>query len=324
MKILFLTISDQSAASSRYRVYQYLDYFKKEKVECVASSNLKENLFKLTQYDVIIIQKKLYPWWVERVIKFLNPKLIFDFDDAIFTSPNMNWSWYTKKKVNLRLSNILKISRWVIVGNKFLKEYAQQFNKKVVVIPTSIDINRYPVKGEETKEKVTIGWIGSSANLIYLRQLENVFKAISDKFPQVVLKVICDKPFETKNIPTIDVKWDINRELEELLTVDIGIMPLEDNLWTRGKCAFKALQCMALGIPVVCSLVGANKEVIKDNENGLLANTEDEWIDKISLLVTDSSLRKKLGKEGRRTVEDSFSSQVNFPKLKEVIFNLVR
>lgn len=337
MKVLFLTIGDKSVASSRVRVYSYLPYLYKEgrKVfimhytpswQCKKILSMKKQsfiakiisklytmsivlfLFILAPFfDAIYIQKVMLSKFTIMVLKVLNGNIIFDFDDAIFIYKD--------------ITHLLKNSVCVIVSNKYLKEFASRYNRRVyeLISPVKVDSHYF----QKNDNLITLGWLGSPETSKYLYQLIPVFKSLKEKFENLNIEFMGtdkNKYFESSDIKITE--WSIEGEKKYLERINIGIMPLIDDEWSRSKCGYKLLQYMAMGIPCVASPVGINKEIIEDGLNGFLANTPDEWLDKLSLLIRDILLCQKLGKEGRRLAEELYSYKVNAPRLIEILQNI--
>jgi glycosyltransferase involved in cell wall biosynthesis len=239
-------------------------------------------------------------------------RLIFDFDDSIWL-PNIsggNRSLEFLKRPE-KTKEILSVCDFVIAGNKYLKDYASNYCKNVEIIPTTIDMT-YHVKKDSVKERICIGWTGTETTIphfLYIKeQLEKIYKKYGDK---IYFKLIADK---YTSIPELNLEttfWKKEIEIEQLSEIDIGIMPLPDNEWTRGKCGFKGLQYMSLGIPTIMSPVGVNSEIIKHGENGFLARNSEEWEMYLSLLIEDRLLQKKLGASAQKTVEEKYSVKAN-------------
>ena len=288
----------------------------------IAFAKRKLLLFAIHKYDLVFIHREVAhvgPPIFEWIIKFVfRKKIIYDFDDAIWF---LNYS--NKNKISRFFKSPWKVKyicKWadtVIVGNGYLADYANKYNNNVFVIPTTIDTNYHKHKISKNN-KLTIGWTGTlttlkQLNLILpvLRQLENKcdfeFLVISNEDPKLDLKSHKYK------------KWCKETEINDLSKIDIGLMPLYNNEWEKGKCGFKGLQYMALEIPTIMSPVGVNTEIIKDGENGFLAKTEYEWFEKLTLLIEDIGLRKKLGQAGRQTVINKYSIEANKQKYLEVI-----
>ena len=189
----------------------------------------------------------------------------------------MKKSKFNIKKNKQSLDRVLRLSKAVIVGNKFLQDYVLPLNSNVHIIPTPVYIPDVTNNGKISDSKIIVGWIGNKENFIYLQRLATVFKKLTLTMKnRFLLKIICDEAFHLEGVPTTNKKWSLAEESKELASVDIGIMPLGSDDWSKGKCAFKILQYMSMGIPVVASPIGMNKEVITHGVNGYLAETEEE------------------------------------------------
>lgn len=284
------------------------------------------------RYDIVFIHREAYPvgWaFLETIISILKKPIIFDFDDAIFlpTSSRHNNFIEIFKNPN-KVAHILKISSHIIAGNQYLSNFALRYNRCVTIIPTPIDTDRYypaAVKNDSESDsdsgsdKVVIGWMGSITTLYFLNAMRSIFVCLSKRFLHVMFKIVGGE-FSINGLSNITSKpWLLEEEIEDLATFDIGIMPMSDNEWTKGKCGFKAVLYMSMGIPCICSPVGMNKEIITDGVNGFLAATEDEWIGKLSLLIKSPELRRKLGMAGRNTVQERYSVNINASKYLEVL-----
>ena len=342
MKVIYLSKYSSIGPSSRYRIYQYLPHLAEYNIDVDVRPLLKDryfgiikidnfilkNLFKVfyaayryiirffdvlksNKYDLVVIEHQAFPYltfFLEYFLRMLNKNIILEFDDAIYlTHPR-------------KMPKLIKMSKAVIVGNDFLKEYAVKYNKNVKVVPTVIDMRRYVEKGQGSRVKgdegrIIICWIGLAYNIDYLKQLSDVFRKLSDK---ITLKIISNKNIEIEGVNIIFKKWNNETEVEEIQSSHIGIMPLRDDEWSRGKCGLKLLQYMAAGIPSAASPVGVNKEIISDGVNGFLASSEDEWYEKLLRLCEDFELRSKIGLEGRKTVEEKYSIEKWAPRLAEI------
>jgi glycosyltransferase involved in cell wall biosynthesis len=216
-------------------------------------------------------------------------------------------------------ARMVKYSDYVIAGNQYLKSKAMVYNKNIIIIPTSIDTDKYTIKDySKSKEKVTIGWIGSKSSLPFLKELIPAFDQLAGEYNFVELKIICNDFFDCK-MPIVKKVWALQDENTDLQDIDIGLAPLSDHEWTKGKCATKLLQYMAVGIPVICSPVGVHNEIIKEGINGFLAASIKEWTEKIDLLIKNKALRKTIGLEGKKTLESSFSLKANIPIFINII-----
>lgn len=282
-------------------------------------------LIQCKDYHYIFIHREAAPLgppvfeWA--IAKIFRKKIIYDFDDAIWlTDKTGEPTW--ERFIRCR-SKVAKICRWshkVSCGNPYLARYARQFNANVVINPTTIDtINQHnPALFDKSflksKNQITgrvIGWTGSHSTLKYLENLYPVLFKLFGLHPNVCLLVIADQPpaFELKNL--LFKKWSKETEVADLMLADIGIMPLPDDEWAKGKCGFKALQYLALQIPCVASPVGVNPAMVKTGETGFLAASRDEWLACLDALIQDEGLRGKMGVAGRKLVEKNYSVAAN-------------
>ena len=282
----------------------------------------------LAGYDLVYVFREaalLGPAWFERRIARSGIPMVFDFDDAIFVayrSPSNGYLSYLK--FPNKTGEICRLSAHVMAGNQYLADYARQFNERVTIIPTTIDTEKYQLAEPKAEpETLTIGWSGSFSTAQHLATLSDVLQDLAgqEKFR---LRVIGAPKFELPGVDVEVIKWRSETETEDLRTIDIGVMPLPDDEWSKGKCGLKALQYMALGIPTVCSPVGVNSTIIQDGENGFLADGKDEWIEKLKRLLHSAELRRKLGAAGRETVEKGYSAKSQAPRVLEVFRSVVK
>jgi glycosyltransferase involved in cell wall biosynthesis len=222
---------------------------------------------------------------------------------------------------------MVKGSDVVTVGNQFLKNQVLKVDpeKRVFVIPTSIDTNLYPKKKKiSNNEEVILGWIGTKGNLKYLKKLEPVFETIRRRFPRVKLKIVSNDFYDSLHLPVIKKPWKLEDENEDLISFDVGLMPLDDDLWSRGKCGLKIIQYLSVGVPVVCTPVGINSDIVKDGENGFWASNHRAWVDRLSTLIQNQELRHRMGLKGIETVEQEYCLTVTSEKFFGVLQSLLR
>jgi glycosyltransferase involved in cell wall biosynthesis len=282
---------------------------------------------KASKYDLVYILREaalLGPAVFERLLYQQSIPFVFDFDDAIFVSyrsPSNGYLSYLK--FASKTKTICRLASHVMVGNPYLAEYARQVNDNVTVIPTTIDTEKYRVPPPKNDSgPLTIGWTGSYSTVQHLDTLRGALKKLAET-EKFRLRVIGTPSYELAPIDVEAMQWRAATELDDLCAIDIGVMPLPDDNWSKGKCGLKALQFMALGIPTICSPVGVNTDIIQDNQNGFLAGTEAEWVDKLTRLLRSAELRRRLGDAGRATVEQRYSAAIQAPRVYE-IFRSVR
>lgn len=281
----------------------------------------------VTDFDLIYVFREaalLGPGWFERKIAASGVPMVFDFDDAVFVaykSPSNGYLSYLK--FPRKTETVIRLSAHVMAGNKYLADYSRRFNPNVTVIPTTIDTGKYTAATVESKNSVpVIAWTGSFSTVQHLDTIRDSLQELA-KSHKFRLRVIGTPDYE---LPGVDVEaraWRAETELDDLGDIDIGIMPLPDDKWSKGKCGLKALQYMALGKPTVCSPVGVNTVIIEDNLNGMIANSKSEWIDRLSKLIMDKELRRRLGLAGRKTVENEYSAAIQAPRVFELWENIV-
>lgn len=340
MNILFLVpYPHDTAPSQRFRFEQYLDQLREQGYSYeiapfwdVPSWNLlyssknrpkkvigllkgywrRVNLLnKLSRFDFVFIHREatpLGPPWMEWIIKHvLQLPIIYDFDDAIWLHTIYgNNTFQQLFRYPRKVGQICSWSYKISCGNTYLAEYAIQHNPMVQTIPTTIDTENYHKPAHHHKNSLIIGWTGSHSTLPYLEEIVPILNSLRKRF-DFVFKVICNKPPQFEIPGMIYMKWCSDHEIAELNTFDIGIMPLPDSDWTRGKCGFKILQYMALEKAAVASAVGVNTEIIQHGHNGLLCHSQSDWSSNLELLLTDKNLRNKLGRNGRATVAQHYS-----------------
>lgn len=338
MRVLFVVPYPTEGPSNRFRVEQYLPYLKEKGISYSLRPFYSTDIYKILYkkghytkkafsilifilrrikdvfsarfYDLIFIHREAYPfdgYIFEWLFNFFGKKIIYDFDDSIFLKKPLK----TKKTISM--------SKRVIVGNEFLKKYTSQYNKNIFILPTCIDTQIYKPKLKTTsKDKVIIGWIGTSFTAIYLDLLKDVYIALADRYNQVEFRIIGGY-FKNSKLPLICKDWSLESELNELQEFDIGVMPLFNDDMAKGKCAFKIIQYMAVSIPPVASRAGMNIEVIEDGEDGFLAGSQEEWINKLSILIENKELRERMGKLGRIKVENLYSIEANKQKYIDIL-----
>jgi glycosyltransferase involved in cell wall biosynthesis len=341
-KILFLAAHRLGRSpGQRFRFEQYLPALKEAGFECEVSYLLnaeddvifysqghylqklriylktlrirKADVKRAKDFDIVFLYREAVMTGsvrFERLLAKQGARMVLDFDDAIWlhdvSDANRRLGWLKRPE---KTADIIALCKLVITGNNYLASYASAINPKTVVVPTTIETDQYALQDSRVHPApVCIGWTGSTTTVRHLKLAKPILMKLKERFGEAVtFRVIADKPWEEDEPVTHFIKWKRESEVEDLSAIDIGIMPLPDNDWARGKCGFKGLQYMALGIPAVMSPVGVNTEIIQDGVNGFLAATEDEWVEKLSLLINDAALRKRIGAEGRKTVEERYS-----------------
>lgn len=325
METVYFLIQEWNHPASRYRVLQYVPYLKESHIETKVAlfpDSFREWMkffSEIKGYRTVFIQKKRLWHWQLWYLKRKHVRIIYDFDDAImFKSPVDGGGRSSKRQRTF--ARMARYSDRIIAGNQYLKSQALPYNQHITIMPTAIDTSKYTTKEYcQRKEKITIGWIGSKSSLPFLQELAPAFDQVASQYNAVELKIICNDFFECNRMPVVKKMWALTDENADLQDIDIGLAPLPDHEWTKGKCATKLLQYLSVGIPVVCSPVGVHNEIIQEGVNGLFAASIQEWIEKIRLLIKDGALRERIGREGKKTVESSYSLKANIPKFIDII-----
>jgi glycosyltransferase involved in cell wall biosynthesis len=276
--------------------------------------------------DVVVFRGPLLPYGppvLERICRWLNPRLIFDIDDAIWEPPAHVDSPFLRLVDHGWTRKMARLCAGAIVGNETLRAYVEPLNSNVTVIPTCIDLDLHTQKAYPERDSVVLGWTGLKDNLGYLAPIEPVLRDLAVEHG-ITLHIATGAPYHLEGVTVENEHWRLDREIEYLQHADIGLMPLHDTPRARGKCAFKALQYMAAGTPVVLSPVGMNAEVVEDGVSGFLADSPEAWREKLARLIADSALRERMGRAARERVRVRYSHAVYYPALKALLERVAR
>lgn len=352
-KILALTRYGKIGPSSRYRFYQYFPYLEKNGFKIDFQPFFKDNYtqkillksknifsinpffsywnrfiksFYFKHYDLIWIEKELFPWipsLIENLFLKTNIPIVIDFDDAVYHRYDQHSNFIIRKFLSNKIKFILKSSSLIIAGNEYIASYARKSNvKNVEIIPTTINTEKSIIKiNHLNKNKFIVGWIGSSSTSSHINEISQVIINLCKENDALFSAVGVDEK-KLNNFPVKIIKWKEDDELKEISKFDVGIMPLPNNPWERGKCGLKLLQYMAAGLPVVASPVGINNEIINHGKNGFLAHSEKDWIKYLKRLKNSPILRKKMGEESLKIVKKNYSLDLHSNKLIK-IFNML-
>jgi glycosyltransferase involved in cell wall biosynthesis len=288
-----------------------------------------KNLRFIKEFDIVYVYNEAVlvgPALAENYISLKGVPFVFDFDDAIF----LHYTYISPVNRYLRLLKfpgktgaICRLASHVIVGNSYLASYASRYNSNVSIVPSTVDTDKYIVNhARQSSDPPIIGWTGSYSTIQYLDSLRPTLKKLAEK-ERFKLRVVGVSNYSIEGIDVESFPWLSASEVDDLRPIDIGIMPMPEDDWTRGKCGMKALQFMGLGIPTICSPVGVNSTIIRPNENGLLATTAGEWTTELTRLLRSSSLRERLGKAGRATIESGYSKNVHAPRVARIFESVV-
>ncbi|TAM79835.1 MAG: glycosyltransferase [Acidobacteria bacterium] len=282
----------------------------------------------LGEFDLVYVQREtslIGPALFERWMNFAGVPYVFDFDDAIFL-PNVSEAnqRFGFLKFPGKTATACRLAAHVMAGNDYLGEYASRFNRQVTVVPTTIDTEKYqPPRPRWENPAPRLVWTGSPTTVRYLEGLAGALLRVRARH-DFILRVIGAHRVSLPGINVEMTPWQAETEALDLQGAWAGLMPAPDDVWARGKCACKALQYMAVEVPAVCSPVGMNTQLIKDGENGLLASSEDEWVEKLSSLINSAELRRRLGQAGRETVQAWYSADVQAPRVYQIFKHAAR
>ncbi len=297
--------------------YKPGNYLRKGQIIFKAIAKRLGNVIRLNQYDLILLFREALPLgttFIESLFKKRKAKIIFDFDDAIWLQ---NVSDGNKALAFLKdaskTANIIKLSDMVFAGNQYLADYASDYCNNVNIVPTTIDTEEYqPVPVEKDRSKVYIGWSGSITTIQHFKYAIPALKILKEKYGErVAFQIIGDGSYKNELLGIQGLPWKKATELQDLCKIDIGLMPLPDDKWSKGKCGLKGLQYMALEIPTIMSPVGVNSDIIAHGVDGYLASSTEEWVDCMSQLIENPTLRIQMGKAGRQTVVEKYSVAAN-------------
>jgi glycosyltransferase involved in cell wall biosynthesis len=340
-KVAFLLRHGRELGCSRIRVYGYFPYLEEMGFTCRAltyprvmtlkakADFAREAIWLARWADLIVMQRLVLKVAQFELLRRLNPAIVFDLDDAIYATPDSSAGDRQTERMHAimaaRLAKILGRSRGIVAGSRYLADYASRFNDRVAVIPSPIDTGVYqPRTSPENAGTRCIGWIGSPENLHDFRAIGDPGKFLEALRGKALLKIVGARPPLPESPNIVFEEWSLNREMEHLHSFDIGIMPLNDTERSRGRCSYKAIQYMGVGIPVIASPVGAASDYIEDRSTGILASSNGEWIEAATSLIEDDGLRARMGAAGYARVKERYNYEVNVPLLVGVFKEALR
>ncbi|MDC1150375.1 glycosyltransferase family 4 protein [Gammaproteobacteria bacterium] len=278
---------------------------------------------KCTSADLIWIEKEALPWipwFIEGSLLPKNVPIVTDYDDAIFHRYDMHKTKIIRAMLGSKIKKIMKNSSLVISGNSYLNNYAINAGaKKTFIVPTVVDLNTYNFKEKSLDKNIArVGWIGTPQTWQELAHpIHQILSPILKK-NGAIFRAIGASMESSKNDTLEIIPWTEESEVNLIQSMDIGVMPLPDNPWTRGKCGYKLIQYMACGLPVVASSVGVNCDIVENGINGFLVDNDDDWQKAIEKLLNDPDLRREMGKAGRKKIEQQFSLQTWGPRVSKM------
>jgi len=351
MRVLFLTKYPFEGASSRYRVYQYLPFVAAAGIEYEVDPFISPAGYRLSlrpgrtwaklaqfalslarrlswiwrcrPYDLVFMQRESLPIGppvMERWFRFTGKTTVFDYDDALFLfKPNARFPLANRLKRPDRLNQIFGVVDCVLSGNGWLRDKAAQYCDDSRTFPVAEDLTRYTMRDPGRDDTVVIGWLGSPSTEKYLEIVRDVLRDLARQYPNLLLRIVGGGSFHDSQLRVEHVRWSFETEVSALHSFDVGIMPLPLEDWSMGKSGGKARTYMAVGLPVVCTGIGFNTELIEHRKTGFLVRADEEWREALSTLIGDADLRRSVGIAARRRVEERYSLARLGPEFVEVL-----
>lgn len=351
LRVLFLTRYPMEGASSRYRVHQYVPYLESLGVACDVQPFMDDAMYRLSfspghtlrkawatvracwrrlsklrhagAYDIVYLQRELFPFgppFFERLLKQRGAVLFFDYDDALFIKkPSRYNPLATVLRSAGKTFTLFGLVDCVVAGNNWLRDRAREHGACAVTLDVAEDTQRIRMHAPHTNERpVTIGWLGSKSTVKYLREIEPVLQEVARRYPGVRFEVVGGGDFSQAGVPWVVTEWSLESELEALARFDIGLMPLPNEDWAKGKSGGKARTYMTAGVVPICAGIGYNLELIRDGETGFLCTTHEQWLDRICSAIEDAALRQRVATNARQDVEQRFSLTGQAQKMRSL------
>lgn len=344
LKVLVLPVADVTRASTRVRIHEMKPFLEQAGLDISIlpvpkRGDILRSIHSLTRlvshackHDVLLVQKKLLKLPATWMLSRLSSTLVFDFDDALHVPHpsilNKPKELKRHKRQTIRFNYLLKRANLVISGNHHLAEYSARFNSRIEIVPSCIDIEKY-VYYRRTKltnhhRPVIFGWIGHGMNLVDFDHLHEILRTTFRQLRgKAVLRVVSSRPLEIKGIDTEFVPWSVDSQFKAMADFDVGLMPLANDERSLGRCGYKAIQYMGLGLPVVCSDVGDASRVVINGETGMVARSPEDWRQAILTLASSSELRERLGAAGGERVAREYSFQSCAPRVASILRGVV-
>ena len=322
-RILFITKGERDSAT-RYRSLAYFDRLRAsgwDAVHMAAKATWRQRrklLATAAAADVVVVQRKTFNPLFFHLLNSRCRRLVYDLDDAVFCRSDGTPS-RTRAR---RFARIARHCSQIWAGNTYLAETSKRYNASVRVLPTSLAPEKYAVETQKPSGSIDLVWIGSRSTRKYLEPAVKIFDGVAARVPNLRLKIVADFDLAGHLLETAAIPWSESGEASALASAHIGVAPMPDNPWTRGKCALKVIQYMAAGLPVVSSPAGVNGEVVEHGISGFLAESPEQWQAALLTLCRDENLRGKMGRMGRKRAAEDYSIQATFPKMLAALGDL--
>lgn len=348
MRVLVLTRYGSLGPSSRIRFYHYIPFLTdhgldlkilpllgNDYVRCLYAQEKQPVLPMVrayfnrigqcadtSEYDLVWLEKELLPWlptWLESLLVRIKIPIVADYDDAIFHRYDLNQSPVVRSLMGQSIGRIMRRADTVVVGNEYLAEYARKFGvQRLATIPSVVNLDHYS-PSEAKHDNFRIGWIGTPITAPFLAMIKDALVEVHEKTGADIVLIGAGE-HNKLDVPGKQIlPWSEETEVADLQSLDVGIMPLPDQPFERGKCGYKLIQYMACGLPAVASPVGMNTHIVEDGKTGFLASSHEDWVRVLMTLYTDGELRKRMGKAGRLKVEQAYNLQITAPKMLDIL-----
>lgn len=356
-RVLWLTPVPYEGAGSRFRIYQHLPGLEAAGIQCDVQPFLDSDFFRMVyqrgrvaeklarfalaslrrlghalgvgRYDALVVYRETFPIGgavIERLAKARGVRLVYDLDDAVYLPDEVTVNPLVGRlRMPGRVFDVVRRSDLVTCGSDYLAMRCHPYNDRVITVPTPVDVQAFTMRSPHTAvgSDAMVAWVGSHSSSIYLDVLARPLRQLSVHTPVLFDLVGAGEACQWRGVRLRNRPWKLEEELSYFQGADVGVYPVRDDEWGRGKCAFKAIQFMAVGVPVVASPVGASLELIRDGENGFFATSDREWEEKIGRLVQDPWLRQRMGEAARKTIVERYSLQVIGPRLVAAVRDIV-
>jgi len=317
MRVLALTFGDEQQASSKYRVYQYIEPLAQLGIQLEpVSANTFKDWGHIEQYDVVVVQKKLFRSGQVRYLRRHAKRLVYDVDDAIWHPHGKEHTFFTNLRTTWRLKAIARAADLCITANNVLASHMRRFTERITVLPLTLDAKRWhPRVKTSVSPSVCVGWAGHPVNLPYLEAIEPALVQAQLENPNVEFAVFCGKAPGFRRLKYRHIRFQPDAEPDAIRSFDIGILPLPPGPFAAGKSPIKGLQYMASAIPTVLTPVGATRDMFREGTTALFAGTIEEWHGAINRLVRDHELRLRMGQNARASFEETYELARTVPLL---------
>ena len=349
MRILTLTRYERLGSSSRVRFYQYFPYLESQGVEIQSAPFFKDayvqniytgkavnfssvlyayfkrlwSIFQSSKFDLIWVEKELFPWlpdWFERLLTTQGMPYVVDYDDAVFHRYDLHRSVLVRSLLKNKIDHVMSRAALVVAGNEYLADRAKQAGaKRIEYLPSVVDVSSYTTKTDSIGSPFRIGWIGSPVTAPYLEVVKDTLHQLVREADIGLTLIGAGERVPFPNIPITILPWDETFERSIGRLFDVGIMPLMDGPFERGKCGYKLVQYMAGGLSVIASPVGVNRQMIEPGVNGYIASNTEEWLTALRLLIHNHPLAMDMGRAGRQKAERLYNLQITAPKLLDLL-----